>query len=168
MSAEDAVAALIAALGWSDPELARTPERVAELLRAFSPRELPELSTFAHEGTDVVVLRDLPYYSLCVHHLVPFFGHATVAYVPAGQVLGLSGVAGTLQALAERPQLQERLAAGLADRLHAVSGASGLAVRLSARQMCMEMRGARSSGSVEVTAVRGDVTDALLRATERA
>lgn len=167
MSAEDAVRQLISELGWADEELGSTPERVAGFLRAYSPRELPEISVFEHRGTDLVVLSELPYYSLCVHHLVPFFGHATIAYVPSGRVVGLSCVAKTLSALAERPQLQERLAAQLADRLQETLAPSGLALRLSARQMCMEMRGARSTGTVDVVASRGDVTDALLRATER-
>ncbi|TNE92871.1 MAG: GTP cyclohydrolase I FolE [Deltaproteobacteria bacterium] len=167
MTAEEAVRALIEALGWQDPELAHTPERVAEFLREYSPTEVPPISCFPHADDGVVLLRELPYYSLCVHHLVPFFGTATVAYVPDGRVAGLSGIARTLQALARRPQLQERLAAELADRLVADTGARALVVRLRARQMCMEMRGAHSTGEVEVIAQRGAVTDALLRSSER-
>jgi GTP cyclohydrolase I len=164
MSAEEAIRQLIRSLGWTDPELGHTPERVADLLREYSPADLPPVSTFAHDDTGVVVLRDLPYYSLCVHHLVPFFGHATVAYVPAGKVSGLSCVAATVQTLARQPQLQERLAAQIADRLHQAMVPEALVVQLSARQMCMEMRGARSTGVVEVSATRGEVSDALMAA----
>ena len=161
MTSEQAVTALIASLGWKDEELSHTPERFAGLLREFTPGELPSVSLFDHDGTDIVVLEDLPFYSLCVHHLVPFFGHATVAYVPKGKVAGLSCIARSLRHFARRPQLQERFAAQLADHLYGAIGAEGLAVRRSARQMCMEMRGAESTGVVHVTASRGRVTEAL-------
>lgn len=164
MSAEDAVRTLIEALGWEDHELARTPERVVELLREYSPVEPPSVTTFPHSDDGMVILRDLPYYSLCVHHLVPFFGHATVAYLPAGQVSGLSSVASAVQCFARRPQLQERLAAEVADHLFAGVAPSALVVRLTARQMCMEMRGARSTGVVEVVASRGERSESLLAA----
>ncbi|MCO4746574.1 MAG: GTP cyclohydrolase I [Proteobacteria bacterium] len=161
MKPEQAVDALIASLGWEDEELSSTPDRFAGLLREFTPGEVPSVSLFDHDGTDIVVLEDLPFYSLCVHHLVPFFGHATVAYVPSGKVAGLSCIARSLRHFARQPQLQERIATQLADRLHDVLGAEGLVVRLSARQMCMEMRGAESTGMVHVTASRGRVTEAL-------
>lgn len=161
MTSEQAVQALITSLGWDDPELAKTPARFAELLGEFTPGDLPALSLFEQEGTEIVVLRDLPFYSLCVHHLVPFFGHATVAYEPRGKVAGLSGIARALEHFARRPQLQERLASQLADHLSAGISAEGVVVRISARQMCMEMRGTRSTGRIEVIATRGRVTEAL-------
>jgi len=91
----------------------------------------------------------------CVHHLLPFFGHAHIAYVPGDRLIGISGVGKVLQHFARRPQLQERLAAQVADYLQTVLAPQGVMVLLQARQLCMEMRGERTTGLVETTAARG-------------
>ena len=163
---ERAVAELIRALGLDpadEPELAQTPARVADLYReAFSgldPGAEPEIATFPHAGgrDEIVIVRDLPFHSLCVHHLVPFFGTAHVAYLPAERIIGISGAARLLAFYARRPQLQERLTAQIADHLERLVAPRGVAVVLEARHLCMEMRGARTSGNVETRVVRGSL-----------
>ncbi len=138
-----------------DPEMARTPELVAALLAEFRPGPLPSLERLPSASHDLLVLRDLPFHSLCAHHLLPFFGTATLALRPRGQITGLGGLARLVDALARRPQIQERLAAQLADALMEALQPSAVGVRLVARQMCVEMRGPRVAPTFEVTALRG-------------
>lgn len=160
--AAESFRALLCALGLdpeADPELRDTPERASTLLREwFVPVvELPALRPIAVEGEarDIVVLRDLPYHAICAHHVVPFFGHAHIAYLPEERIAGFGAFAEVLGAASRGPQLQERLAARIADHLHAELAPAGLVVRLDARQLCMEMAGARSCGSTCVIAGRG-------------
>jgi GTP cyclohydrolase I len=141
-----------------DPETAQTPERMAQFLREFSPGEPPVLSTFPVNSSGAVVLRDLPFYALCAHHLLPFFGTATIGYVPSDRVGGFSGIARLLQYRSRGPQLQERMAEQLADDMVSSMGATGVVVKLSARQLCMEMRGACTPGTIDVFAERGDTS----------
>jgi GTP cyclohydrolase I len=159
--------AALDALGYvDDPELGDTPRLFAGLLTEFAPGQpRPALTTFPAPGPDPVILRDLPFYSLCAHHLLPFFGHATIGYVPGAWVAGLGGVARVLQHHARQPQLQERLTRQLAQDLFGTLEPTAITVRLTARQMCMEMRGARSTGQIESTVTLGAphpaLTDAL-------
>ena len=165
---ERAVADLIRALGLdpaAEPELARTPARVADLyaevFSGLDPASEPEIATFPHPGGDqVVVVRDLPFHSLCLHHLVPFFGRAHLAYLPGAHIMGISGAARVLAFYARRPQLQERLTAQIADHLERLVSPRGIAVVLEARHLCMEMRGARTRGTVETRIVRGALATA--------
>ncbi len=160
---ERAVADLIRALGLDpsrEPELAETPARVAdfyaEALAGLDPSRQPEIATFEHRGgEDLVVVRDLPFHSLCIHHLAPFFGRALIAYLPDRRIIGISGAARLLGYHARRPQLQERLTAQVADHLERLVAPRGVAVVLEARHLCMEMRGIRSPGRVETRVVRG-------------
>ncbi|MBM4368903.1 MAG: GTP cyclohydrolase I [Deltaproteobacteria bacterium] len=156
---------LLGELGYlDDPECTDTAARFAEVLREYAPRGAPpKLDTFVAPGRDRVVFRDLPFHSLCAHHLLPFHGQADVAYLPGawGRIAGLGGVARALKHLSRQPQLQERLGAQLADHLHAELGGP-VAVRLRARQMCMEMRGAESAGLIETLALRGEASEGLL------
>ena len=161
---ERAVADLLRALGLSardEPELADTPARVADLFaEVFSgldPAAVPELATFPHAAAagDLVVVRDLPFHSLCVHHLVPFFGRAHIAYLPDRRIIGISGAARLLDHYARRPQLQERITTQIADHLERLVAPRGVAVMLEARHLCMEMRGIRKPGRVETRVVRG-------------
>ncbi len=164
---ERAVVELIRALGLSaesEPELAQTPARVAELYReAFSgldPANHPDLATFPHAGQGgLVVVRDLEFHSLCVHHMVPFFGRALVAYLPGDTLVGISAAARLLEFYSHRPQLQERLGQQIADHLDGLIKPRGVAVVLEARHLCMEMRGVRKRGDVETRAVRGELAD---------
>jgi GTP cyclohydrolase I len=164
---ERAIAELILALGLDpagEAELARTPARVAdfyrEALSGLDPGRDPDLVTFPNEGRDdLVIVRDLPFHSLCVHHFAPFFGRALVAYVPAEKLVGISAPARLLETYSRRPQLQERLGGQVADHLERLLAPRGVAVVLEARHLCMEMRGVRRRGVVETRAVRGELAD---------
>lgn len=162
-----AVEQLLAACGLTadaEPDLALTPERVADLyaevLSGHDPATEPELATFPHAGEgDLVLLRDVPFHSLCVHHLVPFFGRALIAYLPGERIIGLSGMARLLERYARRVQLQERLGLQIADHMQRLLQPRGLAVVLEARHLCMEMRGVKKSGCVETRIVRGELAE---------
>ncbi|HVP15519.1 MAG TPA: GTP cyclohydrolase I [Terriglobales bacterium] len=170
-----AFARLIEALGLdvaAEPELGKTPERVAdlyaEIFAGLDPGAEPRPAIFPADGRtppggeragDLVIVRDLPFYSLCVHHFVPFFGRAHVAYRPGARLIGLSGVARVLEFYARRPQLQERITAQVADHLERLLEPRGLAVILEGRHLCMEMRGVRKTGRFETRALRGELAD---------
>ncbi|HTR96648.1 MAG TPA: GTP cyclohydrolase I [Candidatus Acidoferrales bacterium] len=163
---ERAVAALIDALGLarSDGELAGTPARVAglyrELLAGLDPAQAPSPITFPLEGPgQLVIVRDLAFHSLCVHHFLPFFGRATIAYLPGDRIFGISAAARLLDHYARRPQLQERIGEQIADHLERLVRPRGVAVLLEARHLCMEMRGVRRYGLVETRVVRGACAD---------
>jgi GTP cyclohydrolase I len=163
---ERAVREILAAIG-EDPEregLMATPERVADAYaHLFSglhedPTHNLELS-FAAEGHDVVLLRDVPLASMCEHHLLPFVGKAHVGYVPEDRVVGLSEIVGLIEGFARRPQLQERLTARIADALYQDLGSRGSVVVIEAEQLCMTMRGAQKPGTVTVTSAARGVFD---------
>jgi GTP cyclohydrolase IA len=141
--------------------LKATPDRVArmyaELLSGMNedPREHLK-SAFTENYDEIVLLRDIPFYSMCEHHLMPFIGKAHVAYLPAGKVLGVSKLARIVDCFARRLQLQERLTAQIADSLMEGLQPQGVAVVLEASHSCMTIRGIKKPGSVMVTsAVRG-------------
>ena len=168
---ERAMADLIRALGLdaaAEPELAQTPARVAdlyaEIFSGLDPAAAPDLATFieprgARSGEDLVVVRDLPFYSLCVHHFVPFFGRGHIAYLPGERLIGISGTARLLDLYSRRPQLQERIARQVADHLEELVQPRGVAVVLEARHLCMEMRGIRARGLVETRVLRGALAE---------
>ena len=165
---ERAIAALIRALKLDpvlEPELERTPIRVAELyaeiFSGLDPENEPDLAVFPHEdrGDDLVIVRDLEFHSLCVHHFVPFFGRAHIAYLPGGHIVGISGPARLVDFYSHRPQLQERLTRQIADHLERLVHPRGVAVMIEARHLCMEMRGVRKSGNVETRVRRGALAD---------
>jgi GTP cyclohydrolase I len=161
--------AMLAALGLTpadDPELARTPERFAELLSELVPvADPPCLSTFDLTGQpEPVILCALPFQSLCVHHLLPFFGTIDVAYVPDRYIVGFGSIGRVIDHFARRPQMQERLVQQIADLLQDQLQPAGLLVRCRARQMCMELRGARKRGALLSLASRGVLTSGPLRA----
>lgn len=162
-SAEIAMQAALEALGFTgDPELQGTAARVVGWLADHRPAgPPPPPSLFPAPGADLVQLGELPFHSVCAHHLLPFFGQAWVAYLPGEQVFGLGSVPRALQHLAAQPQLQERLGAQLAEHLLEAGGARAVAVRLRARHLCMEMRGAQSPGTVTTLAYRGAESPAL-------
>ncbi len=154
-----------------DPDMAGTATRFTEMFREFAPRPIePLLDSFTivpvttppDAPTTAVAVRSMPFYAFCAHHLVPFFGHASVAYQPDRALAGFGSVARVIQHYARRPTLQEHLADNVANALVGKLAPKGLVVRLQARQMCMEMRGANMPGEVEVLAVRGQVDATLL------
>lgn len=166
---ERAAAELIRALGLDprqEPELERTPARIAdlyaEIFSGMSPSSEPDLATFpaAESGGDsLVVVRDIPFHSLCVHHFVPFFGRAWVAYLPGTSLIGISAAARLVDHYSRRPQLQERLTSQVADHLERLIQPRGVAVRLEARHLCMEMRGIRRFGRVRTEVRRGALAE---------
>jgi GTP cyclohydrolase I len=162
--AERAVADLLIALG-HDPateHLAETPGRVARAYaELLAPRPF-DLTTFPNdEGYDQLVLaRDIPFQSLCQHHLLPFHGVAHVGYIPGGRILGLSKLARVVELFARRLQLQERLTQQVAGWLDEQVEPRGVGVVLEAAHLCMSLRGVRAQGSRTVTsAVHGLLRD---------
>jgi GTP cyclohydrolase I len=160
---EAAIRGLLEAIG-EDPQregLLETPRRVAEIYEEVfaglfvDPCE--ELSVSFEEGhEEMVILRDIPFYSICEHHLLPFHGIAHVGYIPAGRVVGVSKMARAVEAFAKRPQLQERLTSQIADSIMECLNPQGVAVVIEAEHLCMTMRGVRKPGSRVVTsAMRG-------------
>jgi GTP cyclohydrolase I len=155
-----AVRDLLVALG-HDPEsehLADTPRRVAgAFAELLTPRSF-DLTTFPNdEGYDEQVLaRDIPFQSLCEHHLLPFHGVAHVGYIPAGRILGLSKLARVVELFSRRLQVQERLTSQIAAWLEEQLEPKGVGVVLEAEHLCMSLRGVRATGSRTVTsALRG-------------
>jgi len=141
--------------------LKKTPLRVArmyqELFQGLALDPARHLTTaFTESYDEMVVLRDIAFNSVCEHHLMPFEGKAHIAYLPAGQVVGISKLARVVDEFAHRPQVQERLTSQIADLLTEKLKARGVAVVISATHTCMTCRGVRKPGSVMVTsAVRG-------------
>lgn len=167
--AEAAVADLLVALGRDvDSEhLAETPRRVVDgLLELLGPREFA-MTTFPNdEGyEDLVLVRDIPFVSLCEHHLLPFQGVAHIGYVPGNRVVGLSKLARVVDWYARDLQVQERLTVSIADHLERHLAPAGVGVVLHAEHSCMSIRGVRAAGSTTETRVfRGSVeTDERLR-----
>lgn len=162
---ESLMEGVLQAVGFGDdPETRDTPERFLEFLRTLDPhRPPPEIHTLETRSTDPIVVRDVPFHSLCAHHLLPFWGTASLGYRPGGTLVGLGGLVRLLHHHARRPQLQERLGATLADDLLSRLQARAVAVRIEARHLCMEMRGATSQGLV-VTATWRGAEDPELRA----
>lgn len=167
--AEAAVRELLLAVG-EDPDrdgLEHTPARVARMYReAFAGlRRNPEdvlTSTFDEGHDEMVLVRGIELYSMCEHHLVPFFGVAHVGYIPnaMGQITGLSKLARLVDLYAKRPQVQERLTTQIADALEHQLKPRGVIVVIQAEHLCMSMRGVRKPGAQTVTsAVRGGFRD---------
>jgi len=149
-------------LDLADPNLAETDRRVAKLyLEMFHGLEEgaePAITTFPNEErySAMVIEKRIPFYSMCAHHLVPFYGHAHLAYIPNDEILGLSKFSRILEFYAKRPQLQERLTEQVANYLETKLRPQGVMVVIEARHLCVEMRGVRKPGAVTVTsAIRG-------------
>lgn len=152
------------ALGFDgDEEMESTGQRVAEFLRAFVPTgEPPELSACASRpGNGEVQIREIPFYSLCAHHLLPFFGTVSIAYRPGPRLAGLGAVPRLVEHFARRPQLQERLTDQIADALVEALDPVGVVVHCRARHLCVEMRGAPNPVEVRTVARRGHTDDML-------
>lgn len=155
----DLVHHMLIALG-EDPQregLTRTPVRVAKALRELTAGyhvdvdRLINGALFTVPYNEMVVVRDISFYSLCEHHMLPFFGVCHVAYIPDGKVIGLSKIPKLVKAFARRLQVQERLTSQIADIIQRKITPLGVAVVMEARHLCMEMRGAESANSPTVT-----------------
>jgi GTP cyclohydrolase I len=171
---EGAVREILLAVG-ENPDrsgLAETPARVArmyaELFSGIHRDINDDIKVFQEEGSDeMILIGDIPFFSMCEHHLLPFLGKAHVVYVPRnGKILGLSKVARIVDTLSRKPQLQERLTSEIADTVLNAVGAGAVCVVIEAEHLCMTMRGIRKPGSKTVTsAMRGGCkSDARTRA----
>lgn len=157
----EAVRLLLEGIG-EDPTregLVETPDRVArmysELCDGMDRSASEHLSkTFAVSGDDLVIERDITFYSLCEHHMLPFYGKAAIGYIPNGRVAGLSKLARTVEVFARRLQLQEQLTAQVADALMAELDCKGAIVYMEAEHMCMTMRGVQKPGTKTATLTR--------------
>ena len=162
---KQAVASIIEAIG-EDPQregLRDTPERVAEMYAELfmgmdkDPKE--ELKVDFELGhREMVILRDIPFYSMCEHHLLPFYGVAHIGYIPndEGRIVGISKLARVVEIVARRPQLQERMTTEIADAIDNGIRPVGVAVVIQAEHLCMIMRGIKKPGSSVITsAIRG-------------
>ena len=160
------MASIIDAIG-EDSEregLVDTPKRVAqmygELFSGLAEDPSKVLATGFEEGDgEMVVLKDIPFSSICEHHLLPFHGSASIGYVPSGRVVGASKLARALDILARRPQMQERLTGQLADTIFGAIEPDGVVVVLRAEHMCMSVRGVKKPGAkIVTTATRGIIS----------
>ncbi|MDR2547322.1 MAG: GTP cyclohydrolase I FolE [Lachnospiraceae bacterium] len=155
-----AVKLLLQGLG-EDPEregLRETPERVARMFQELCQGTHEDASlhlakTFTVADNEMVLEKGIVFYSICEHHLMPFFGHAHIAYIPDGRVVGLSKLARTVDVYARRLQLQEQLTAQIADAISEHLTPKGVMVMLEAEHLCMTMRGIKKPGSRTVTTV---------------
>ena len=161
---ENAVREILSAIG-EDPDregLQETPKRVAnmyaEIFAGLEDDPNRHLKIFNESNNDeMVVVRDIPMYSMCEHHLLPFVGKAHIAYIPSdGKVIGLSKLARIVDSFSKKPQLQERLTSQIADFLEENLSPKGIAVVIEAEHLCMTMRGARAAGAkTQTSALRG-------------
>jgi GTP cyclohydrolase IA len=149
-------------LDLNDPNLAETDLRVAkmyiEMFHGLEEGAEPKVTTFPNDEcySHMVMEKDIPFYSMCAHHLVPFYGHAHIAYIPNERILGLSKFSRILEFYAKRPQLQERLTEQVVTFLTEKLQPQGAMVVIEARHLCVEMRGVKKPGALTVTsALRG-------------
>lgn len=171
---EKAVKEILLAIG-EDPEregLLETPSRVARMYEEIfsglesNPEQHLKIFHEPQQHNELVLVRDIPLYSVCEHHLLPFVGKAHIAYIPdKGKIIGLSKFARIVDCFARRPQVQERLTAQIADFLYKNMEPLGVAVVIEAEHLCMTMRGARAAGATTMTsALRGSMrSDAKTR-----
>ena len=136
--------------------LIETPERIARMYEeVFSGlgKDAEEIlsKTFEVENNDLVIEKDITYFSMCEHHIIPFYGKAHIAYIPRGRVAGLSKLARTVELYAKKPQLQERLSSEVADAIMKYLDAEGVMVVVEGEHMCMTMRGVKKPGTKTVT-----------------
>ena len=160
---EKAVSSIIKAIGEDGKRegLVGTPERIADMyMEVFSglqenPRKDLEVG-FEEGHHEMVILKDIPFYSMCEHHFLPFYGTAHVGYIANGRVVGASKLGRVVEIFAKRPQIQERLTTQIADAIEEVLKPQGVAVVIQAEHLCMTMRGVKKPGSNVVTsATRG-------------
>ncbi len=166
----EAVTTLLEAIG-EDPAregLRQTPQRVARMYEdlfsgvGLDPCEAID-TVFEADSHDPVLLGNIPFYSVCEHHLLPFFGLAHLAYIPNRKIAGLSKLARALEVASHRPQVQERLTGQVADAILVALSPDGVVVEVEAEHLCMAMRGVRKPGSRVVTsAVRGRFENSVL------
>ena len=159
---------MLLALG-EDPSregLLDTPRRYAETLSyltdgyGIDPRQIVKGALYEHQGSDLVTVRNIPFYSMCEHHVLPFFGRCHIGYLPAGKVIGLSKLPRLVELFSHRLQLQERLTREIAEAIDQIVRPRGVAVVMEARHLCVEMRGVEKVDSDTATSCRiGELLD---------
>ena len=156
---EELIREMLVKIG-EDPQregLVKTPERVAKAWQEItsgydqSPGEMVRSALFEAEGQEMIIVNDIDFYSVCEHHMLPFFGKAHVAYIPNGKIVGLSKIARVVEAYARRQHVPERMTAQIAGCLMEHLEPLGVAVVLHARHLCMMMRGIQKQNSYAVT-----------------
>ena len=156
---EDCVRDILTTLG-EDPDregLRKTPSRVMRAYRFFTkgynedPRAVIGDAMFTEDYSEMIIVKDIDFFSLCEHHLLPFFGRVHVAYLPKGKIVGISKIARLVETYARRLQVQERMTDQIANTISEVLGAGGVGVVIEAEHMCMRMRGVEKPNSVVVT-----------------
>lgn len=158
---KQAVRLLLEGIG-EDPSregLVETPDRIARMYEEIYGGLIEDAGvhlskTFSVEHSEMVVEKDITFYSTCEHHLLPFYGKAHIAYIPNGRVVGLSKLARTVEVYARRPQIQEQLTGQIADALEKYLEPKGVMVLIEAEHMCMTMRGIKKPGSKTVTVAK--------------
>jgi GTP cyclohydrolase IA len=157
-------------LDMTDPNLVDTHQRVAkmyiEMFAGLHEGSRPRVTTFPNEEgySAMVIEKQIPFYSMCSHHLVPFYGHAHIAYIPREKIVGLSKLPRILEYYAKRPQLQERLTEQVIGFLEEELRPLGSMVVIEARHLCVEMRGVKKPGAITVTsAIRGSFHERPVR-----
>lgn len=139
------------------PGLKATPERVSRALRELtggyrtSPDDVIANAVFEQDYDEMVVVKDVPFYSLCEHHMLPFFGFCHVGYLPKGRVIGLSKIPRLIDVFAHRLQVQEKMTREIAEALNSAVEPRGVGIVVEARHLCMEMRGAQKPGGHMMT-----------------
>lgn len=155
----DAVYSMLEGMG-ENPEregLLKTPERVARAMRFFTkgyredPKEMLKKAVFTESYDEMVLVKDIDLFSLCEHHMLPFFGKAHVAYIPDGKIVGLSKLPRVVEVYARRLQVQERLTQQIRDTIQEVLNPRGVGVVIEAKHMCMVMRGVEKQNSTTTT-----------------
>lgn len=137
--------------------LVKTPVRAAKALLDITegymqkPLEIAKQAIFEHDGSKLVIVRDIEFYSMCEHHILPFFGRVSVGYVPDGKIIGLSKLARIVESFARRLQVQERLTGQICDLLPKVMPVKGVIVACTAEHLCMKMRGVEKQDSKTTT-----------------
>ncbi len=136
-----------------------TPDRIVrmygEIFAGMDEDPADHLTrTFEAVGTDMIVEKDIPFYSMCEHHFMPFFGKAHIGYIPRDRVVGLSKLARCVETFARRPQIQEKMTSQIADAIYEHLYCEGVIVELCAEHMCMSMRGVKKGGTQTVTVAR--------------
>jgi GTP cyclohydrolase I len=156
---QELYAAVLTELG-EDPNregLLKTPERVAKAMQfltngyTLNPDEIIESAIFHEDYSEMVIVKDIEVYSMCEHHMLPFFGKAHVAYIPDGKIVGLSKIPRVVDAFSRRLQVQERLTLEIRDAIQRTLAPKGVAVVIECAHMCMQMRGVQKQNSVTTT-----------------
>jgi GTP cyclohydrolase I len=156
---KDLIEQLLRAIG-EDPEregLKRTPERVSKAIQFFTkgysenPREILNNALFVEDYDEMVIVKDIDIFSLCEHHLLPFFGKCHVAYIPRRRIIGLSKIVRLVEVYGRRLQVQERLTSQIASTIHDALDPYGVGVVIEAQHLCMMMRGVEKQNSIAIT-----------------